>query len=226
MRMEFAPSARRSSIKPSPRVKIGKGLLASALTMSLAAPAVAASSPPASVTRTAPPAGQYAPPPAGAEANGSAYDDRAQRYDRNYADQYGAWASRYCVDRRSNTAAGALIGGVLGAVTGSGLAGRGDHAAGAAIGGALGATAGAAVGANTRPAACPPGYVVSASAPIYHYEPAYPPAVVYGPDWYDPWIWADGHWVYRPYRYWYWTHGAYWRPGWRPGPWVYRYHRW
>ena len=176
----------------------------------------------------APPFGQYAPPPLGAEAQGMTYDDRAQRYDRDYADQYSRWAAQYCVDRRDNrTAAGAAIGGVLGAVLGSGIAGRGGHVGGAVVGGVLGATAGAAIGANTD-TACPPGYVVLAGAPAFHYYGPvfYAPQVTYGPAWYKPWVWVDGRWVYRPYRYWYWHHRAHWRPDWRPRRWTYRYRRW
>jgi hypothetical protein len=123
---------------------------------------------------------------------------------------------------------GAAIGGVLGAVLGSSVAGRGAHVGGANAGGALGATAGAAIGANSTPGpACPPGYVVAAGAPPFFYaDPSYPVGVVYGPAWYQPWVWVDGRWVFRPYRYWYWDHRPYWRPGWRPGPWAYHYRRW
>jgi hypothetical protein len=211
------------------RSTLSLNVLTSLLALSLVASPAAAQTAPSSANaaNVAPPAGQYAPPPAGAEAAGSTYDDRAQRDDRDYADRYGQWAARYCVDRRNNTAAGALIGGVLGAVAGSGLAGRGEHAVGALAGGAVGATAGAAIGASANPdTACPPGYAVAAGAPAFYYDAAYPPTVVYGPAWYQPWVWVDGRWVYRPYRYWYWTHGTYWRPDWRPRPWAYHYHRW
>jgi len=231
MRRKFAlpPVGSPAIASARDRSKIGTKALTSLLALSLVAPAAIAQTTGTSMdpTKPAPPAGQYAPPPTGSEGTGASYDNRAQYYDRDYADRYSQWASRNCVDRRSNTAAGAVIGGVVGAVAGSGLAGRGDHAAGAFAGGALGATAGAAIGANASNApACPPGYAVAAGAPAFYYQPSYPPAVVYGPAWYQPWTWIDGHWVYRPYRYWYWTHRAYWRPDWRPGPWVYHYHRW
>jgi hypothetical protein len=188
----------------------------------------AAAAQPTPQTPTAPPSGQYAPPPAGAEATGSIYDRAAQDADRAYADQYSRWAAQYCVDKRNNAAAGAAIGGVLGAIAGSGLAGHGERVGGAVVGGALGATAGAALGASATPgAACPPGYVIAAGAPVFAYAgPAVTPAVVYGPDWYQPWVWVDGRWVYRPYRYWYWDHSAYWRPDWRPAHWRYYGHRW
>lgn len=132
------------------------------------------------------------------------------------------------MDQRNNTAAGAVIGGVLGAVLGSNVAGHGARTGGAIVGGALGATAGAAIGANANPnATCPPGYIVRAGAPAFYYDgPVYDPGVIYGPSWYQPWVWIDNHWVYRPYRYWYWSHPAYWRPEWRAGPWTYHYRRW
>jgi hypothetical protein len=126
-----------------------------------------------------------------------------------------------------------VIGGAMGAILGAGVAGHGSHGAGAAIGGALGATTGAVVGSNSGAgAACPPGYVVRSGAPAFAYAPppayayAYPPEVIYGPAWYNPWIWSGGAWVYRPYRDWYWRNGAYWAPGYRPGPWRYHYRRW
>jgi hypothetical protein len=178
---------------------------------------------------TAPPAGQFAPPPTGAEASGSRYTDQAQQFDRDYAERYSQWAAQNCVDQRNNnTAAGAVIGGVLGAVLGSNAAGHGARGAGAVVGGALGATAGAAIASSaSQTAACPPGYVVRTGAPVFTYEkPGYAPEVVYGPDWYQPWVWADGHWVYRPYRYWYWRNDGFWRPDWRAGPWVDHYRRW
>ena len=59
-------------------------------------------------------------------------------------------------------------------------------------------------------------------APAFYYGG---PPVYAGPGWYNPWFYDGGVWVYRPYRYWYWTHETYWRPGWRPGPWDYHYRR-
>ncbi|HEY3951402.1 glycine zipper domain-containing protein [Phenylobacterium sp.] len=173
----------------------------------------------------APPPGQYAPPPPGYEQSGAVYDDRAQRADRDYADRYSRWAAQYCMDKRANnSAAGAIIGGILGAVVGSNVSGRHSKTGGSIIGGALGATAGAAIGRNAaeQSGACPPGYYIRAGAPAFYYGG---PAVYVGPAWYNPWAFEGGVWVYRPYRYWYWTHESYWRPGWRPGPWDYHYRR-
>jgi len=173
----------------------------------------------------APPSGQYAPPPPGSETQGSVYDDRAQRADREYAERYSAWAQQYCMDKRANNAAaGAIIGGILGAVVGSNVSGRHSKTGGSIIGGALGATAGAAIGRNAaeESGACPPGYYTRQGAPAFYYPG---PAVYAGPGWYNPWFFEGDVWVYRPYRYWYWTHETYWRPGWRPGPWDYHYRR-
>jgi hypothetical protein len=190
-------------------------------------PAASASAapPPAS----APPTGHHAPPPPGAERRGAVYDDQAQWYDRDYAQRYAEWAAQNCIDQRTNALAGAAIGGVMGAILGSSLSERRDPAAGAIIGGALGAAAGAAVGSGGG-SQCPPGYIVRPGAPAFvHASPgtrAYPPDVIHGPPWYNPWVWTGGVWVFRPYRYWYWHNHHYWRPGFRPGPWVYRYRRW
>lgn len=59
-------------------------------------------------------------------------------------------------DQTNRSTAGALIGGVLGAVVGSNAAAGGVRTEGALLGGALGAAAGAAIG--NRGAACAPGY--------------------------------------------------------------------
>jgi hypothetical protein len=169
-----------------------------------------------------------APPPApssqvtegSAPRDASAYDTRTREADQQYAARYSAWAARYCVDQHnSHVAAGAIIGGLLGAATGAAIGGPHNAAAGAAVGGVIGLGTGAAVGASTASAACPPGYVVAAGAPTFVYGGAYAgPGVVYaGPGWYRPWYWSGGRWVYWPYRYWYWNHPAYWGAGyWRP----------
>jgi hypothetical protein len=176
-------------------------------------------------TDTAPPQGQYAPPPPGNE-QGGAYDYQSQQADRDYAARYSAWAAQYCVDQHNNnTAAGAIIGGVLGAVVGAGIAGAGAHAAGAVIGGALGAGTGAAIGSSSGASpGCPPGFVVVDGAPAFDW--AGPSVVTWAPGWYNPWLWYGGRWFYHPYRYWYWQHRGYWRPGWHGGPWHDHYRRW
>lgn len=181
----------------------------------------------------APPAGEYAPPPSGAEAPGSVYDEQAQAYDRDYAERYSQWAAQYCVaheqQRQKNATTGAVVGGVLGAIVGSNVAGHHQRTEGAIAGGALGALAGAAIGSSStsNSDACPPGYGLRGAAPAFYYPPTpYGAAVIVGPAWYRPWAWGGDRWVYRPYRYWYWENRTYWRPDYRPGEWHYNYHRW
>jgi hypothetical protein len=173
--------------------------------------------PPGGASDYAPPAGQYAEPPPGTE-EGSAYDDQAQQQDEAYADEYSRWAAQYCVSQANNTAAGAVIGGILGA--GIGAAVSHNAGRGALVGGAIGAGTGAVAGAASTPGGCPPGYVIAAGAPAFAYGG---PSVAWAPTWYRPWVWAGGRWVYHPYRHWYWAHRAYWRPGWHARPW--RWHR-
>lgn len=138
----------------------------------------------------------------------------ASPQDQTYADASRQWAASNCVaERRSNTTAGAVIGGLLGAAAGTGLAGRHDRAAGSILGGATGAVAGGAIGNASTPPGCPPRYVVRPVAPVYYAPPAPPvwypapvyPGVVYAaPGWYGPWAWNGAAWVYRPvHRYWY-----------------------
>lgn len=131
-------------------------------------------------------------------------------------DEARQWAAANCVaERRSNTTAGAVIGGLLGAAAGSGLAGRHDRAAGAILGGATGAVAGGAIGNASTAPGCPPGYVVRPVAPVFYapppppvyYGPVVYPGVVYGaPAWDRPWVWTGGGWVYRPYPAYRWHH--------------------
>ncbi len=134
------------------------------------------------------------------------------RQDQTYSDAARQWAAANCVaEKRSNTTAGAVIGGLLGAAAGTGLAGRHDRAAGAILGGATGAVAGGAIGNASTPPGCTPAYVARPVVPVYYAPPAvwYPapvyPGVVYAtPAWYGPWVWTGGAWVYRPvHRYWY-----------------------
>ena len=122
---------------------------------------------------------------------------------RAYEAQYEAWAQQNCIDQRTgNTAAGAIIGGALGAIAGSAL--THGHTSATLAGGAVGAVAGAEIGASST--SCPPGYVVRTGAPTFVYDgPYYPETVIYEDGPYTPWIWIDGHWVYQPwhqvYRY-------------------------
>lgn len=161
--------------------------------------------------------GQYnVPPPPGYDPADARYDQSPQARDEDERYSYAAeqWAARNCVEAHArDTTAGVVIGGILGAVIGSGLAGRYDRGAGAVAGGALGAVAGGAIGssaADSNPN-CPPGYVMRAGAPPFYPGPVYGGVVYAAPGWYDPWIWYGHHWIYRPYPY----HRYYWR----------RYHR-
>jgi hypothetical protein len=81
----------------------------------------------------------YAPPPGGGyyDAQGRYYYDPCKR------------------DQNNRAVAGAVVGGILGAVVGNGLAARGVRTEGALIGGGVGAVGGAVVGHST--AACTPG---------------------------------------------------------------------
>ena len=128
------------------------------------------------------------------------------------ANQYAQAPTATCVDQRaSNTAAGAVVGGALGAITGAALTGRGG---GAAAGGAIGALTGAAVGSSTP--SCPPGYAVRYGTPV-----PYAPVVAYGPA--PTWVWVGDRWVYEPYPAAYWG-PVYWRGGWAGRPWIVRRH--
>jgi hypothetical protein len=180
--------------------------------------------PPQGQDQNAPP---YPPQGGYRQGQGYVYGNGARQVDQDYAARYSAWAAQYCVDQRNNnTAAGAVIGGILGAAIGAGVgSASGNAGAGALVGGGLGAVGGAAAGASSNPGGCPPGYVIRSGAPTFVYSsPYYGPGAVYAvPAWYQPWVWYGGRWVYRPYRSWYYAHPNYWRPGWRPGPYGYRY---
>jgi hypothetical protein len=147
-------------------------------------------------------------PPPGYTAEDAQRDASAaqRQYDSQYAAAAEAWSQANCVRQEQNrTAAGAIIGGVLGAVIGSSVAGRYDRGAGAIVGGGLGAVAGGAI-ANSSGPGCPPGFVLRGGAPAFAYAPPGAAVVVYdAPTWYNPWIWYNGAWIYRPYpyhRYW------------------------
>lgn len=172
-------------------------------------------------TRPPPPPPDYQPDPVYAP-NGAA----DQRYEA-YAED---WAARNCVKSSGNTATGAVIGGLFGALLGSSIAGRDDRGAGALMGGIAGAAGGAAVGSaqdNATSPGCPPGYVVRSGAPAFYYDGWNADYYYAAPAWYRPWVFAEGRWTYRPYPYhtWYYRHYGWDRPGWHGGRYGYR-RRW
>lgn len=148
-----------------------------------------------------PPPPGYKPPP-----GRFVQTDREREEDDRYSRAAERWAAANCVaDRRSNVAAGAVIGGLVGALAGTGLAGRHDQAPAAILGAGAGAVAGSAIARNASPD-CPPGYVIKAVPEPFYPPPVHPHVVYVAPPWYDPWVWYGGHWIYRPYpyhRFWY-----------------------
>lgn len=186
----------------------------------------------------APPQGydgtQPPPPPPGYQQDQA--DVAQQVQDQRYETYAEDWSERNCVRARSNATAGAVIGGVFGALLGSSVAGRHDRGAGAFVGGVVGAAGGAAIGDSSRndtSPGCPPGYVVRGGAPAFYYE-GYGDSYAYAaPGWYRPWYFYEGRWSYRPYPYhaWYSRHygyrpyggayrhygGGYWEGGYRGG---------
>jgi hypothetical protein len=154
------------------------------------------------------------PPPPGYQPGDDRYRNspEARQQDDRYSYAAEQWAAQNCVaQRHNNTTAGVVIGGILGAIAGSAIAGPHAYGAGAFVGGATGALAGGAIGSSAAANPnCPPGYVVVAGAPPFNPGPVYGGAVYAAPGWYDPWIWYGGHWIYRPYpyhRYWHDHHG-------------------
>lgn len=144
------------------------------------------------------------PPPEGYSESDREYADsaRAREEDRNYAEAIDRWAAENCVDRRNdNAAAGAIIGGIFGAIIGSQAAGRHDRGGGAFAGGVLGAMAGSAIGASADSPGCPPGYVVRGGASPFYWSGFYGGYGYAAPPGYRPWIWTSGRWIYRPYPY-------------------------
>jgi hypothetical protein len=140
------------------------------------------------------------PPPAGYAPPDNREWQRAA--DARYAAEAQRWSRDNCVKSRGDAGTGAVVGGILGAIIGSGLSGRHDHGTGVVAGAAIGAVGGAAIGSasggDTSPG-CPPGYVVRRGASSYSYAPS---GYYYAaPDWYRPWVFVDGIWVYRPYPY-------------------------
>jgi len=183
----------------------------------------------------APPPGydgsELPPPPPGyvADQADAVQGDQDRRY-QAYAED---WSARNCIKARSNSTAGAVIGGVFGALLGSSIAGRHDRGAGAFIGGVAGAAGGAAIGDQSRydtSPGCPPGFVVRNDAPAFYYDGYDAPYYYAAPRWYRPWVYVGGRWDYRPYPYhaWYYRHRGYARPyHYRAyGRGYYRHRRW
>ena len=153
--------------------------------------------------------GEVAPPP-GYRPEDSRDDASAQarEEDRRYSYEAERWAAENCVAQRANnTAAGAVIGGILGALVGSGLSSRHDSGAGIIAGAGLGAIAGGAIGGSAaNNPNCPPGYGLRSGAAPFGGAPIYGDVVYVAPPDYNPWFWYGGRWTYRPYpyhRYWY-----------------------
>lgn len=148
---------------------------------------------------------QMPPPPPGYAAGPDMAAQQGE--DEQYAAAAQQWMAQNCVKSHNNAAAGAVVGGILGAIVGGGMAGWHNRGAGMVVGGAVGAGAGAMVGAssgNETSPGCPPGYVVRQGAYGFGYAP---PGYYYAaPAWYQPWVFVGGAWVYRPYPYhsWYW----------------------
>ncbi len=65
---------------------------------------------------------------------------------QSYHEEHVARQQQCTQSRNGNTAAGAVVGGILGAVLGSQVAARGHRTDGSVLGGVLGAAAGAAIG--------------------------------------------------------------------------------
>jgi hypothetical protein len=153
---------------------------------------------------------QPPPPPPGYAADPNYQPNPAadQRYEA-YAEN---WAAQNCIKSNGNTAGGAVIGGLFGALLGSSIAGYHNRGAGALVGGIAGAAGGAAVGSaqdNATSPGCPPGYVMRRGAPAFYYD-GYDAGYVYdAPGWYRPWIFVGGRWSYRPYPYHSWYYGHY-----------------
>ena len=162
--------------------------------------------------------GDETPPPQGYQ--GGAPDARQQAQDEHYAEYAERWAQENCVKSHGNVMAGAAIGGIFGAIIGSGLAGGDDRGAGALVGAGAGALAGGAIASNagneTSPG-CPPGYVVRSGAPAFYYGGG--PIYYAAPGWYHPWSWYGDRWVFRPYPYHVWYYQHYDRDDWRGERW-------
>jgi len=151
-------------------------------------PAPQYSSPPApQYSSPPPPQAQYAP--AAAPTNEADYNNWLYRQAmRDYRARYAQWraqteasqapAGQSCESQRNtNVAAGAIFGGVAGALLGASLAGWAVRGAWALFGGSVGLTAGALLGASATPENCGRRYAAEPRAPRYYEGGGYgPPA--------------------------------------------------
>ena len=154
--------------------------------------------------------GQQAPP-SSPPGYGAAYDTgQEQAQDQQFAMAAEQWAEANCVKSHGNAGEGAVLGGLFGAVVGSGLAGRHSRGTGALAGAAVGAVGGAAIagstGSNATSPGCPPGFVLRSGAPAFYYGGG--PYAYAAPGDYQPWTYAGDRWMFRPYPYrsWYYNH--------------------
>ena len=153
----------------------------------------------------APPAGydgRNTPPPPPGYAPSAQESAAQQAADARYAYAAEQWERANCVKAHGDVGAGAVIGGIFGAIVGSSLGGWHDRGgatlAGAAVGAAGGAAIASASNGDTSPG-CPAGYVVRRGAYAYDYAPA---GYYYAaPSWYVPWVFVGGAWAFRPYPY-------------------------
>ncbi len=167
--------------------------------------------PPAESWAGAPPPRQYAPPPqtaGGPDFGGSGH--YAPPYQPAYAEQqarYAQWAAQNCASQHNNNAtAGAIFGGVAGALMGFSLAGWAARGAWTLFGGTMGAALGSVVGSSTNNDACRNGQAAWAGTAYGPGPVAYaPPVYAAGPAWRPaptgPWVWTGDHWAHRPYGY-------------------------
>ena len=150
------------------------------------------------------------PPPPGYQGPPESYQTDLQ--DRMYAERAEEWARENCVRAHGDPAAGAVVGGIIGALIGSGVAAGGHRTTGAIVGGAIGAAGGAAIAGSTdtheTSPGCPPGYVARGGAPEFYAASDYFYAA---PGWYRPWVYYGDEWVYRPYPYHVWYYNRYYR---------------
>ncbi len=142
------------------RTAVSTGAVAMSLAALLAAPSMASAQQsvdvPVPSRSDAPPPSQYDNRAYDQSQGSSAQSDRDyQRQRAEYDRRYAEWARENChAQNGGSTAFGAIAGGILGAVVGSQLSGRGDRTTGSLIGGGLGAVAGGAIGSSAGSDKC------------------------------------------------------------------------